>query len=204
MTRIVAGVAGGRTLQVPGAGTRPTSDRVREALFSRLDHAGAVAGATVWDLYAGSGALGLEAASRGADEVVLVESARGAVEVCRRNVAALGLRGVRVVAQRVTQFLGQADGPVGLAFLDPPYDVAEAELAQVLADLTPHLAADAVVVVERSVRSPEPGWPDGVVRVAEKRYGETVLWFAEPAPSPGPAPEPEPEPEPHGSDHDPA
>ena len=95
MTRIVAGRAGGRGLAVPTSGTRPTSDRVREALFSRLDHDGAVAGATVWDLYAGSGALGLEAASRGAREEVLVEAARQAAGVCRRNVVTLGLPGVR-------------------------------------------------------------------------------------------------------------
>lgn len=157
---------------------------MREALFSRLDHAGAVAGATVWDLYAGSGALGLEAASRGAREVVLVESARQAADVCRRNVAALGLPGVRVVPQRVAQFLGQAVGPVDLALLDPPYDVAEEDLAEVLAGLVRHLAAGAVVVVERSVRTPEPVWPAGLRHVADKRYGETVLWFAEPAQDP--------------------
>ncbi len=174
-------MAGGRTLQVPGAGTRPTSDRVREALFSRLEHEGVLVGATVWDLYSGSGALGLEAASRGARAVVLVEVAKEAVAVCRRNVAALGLRGVRVVAQRVAAFVGQASGPVDLVLIDPPYDVPEPDLAAVLAGLAPHLAPAAVVVVERSVRSPEPTWPAGLARVGEKRYGETVLWFAEPA-----------------------
>ncbi len=180
MTRIVAGRAGGRSLAVPGSGTRPTSDRVREALFSRLDHDGVVDGATVWDLYAGSGALGLEAASRGAREVVLVEAARQAAEVCRRNVATLGLPGVRVVAQRVSAYLQTASGPVDLALLDPPYDVGEPELAEVLAALAPHVAADGVVVVERSTRSPEPTWPARLQRVADRRYGETVLWFAEP------------------------
>lgn len=166
---------------MPGTGTRPTSDRVREALFSRLDHAGVVAGATVWDLYAGSGALGLEAASRGAREVVLVESGRAAAQVCRANVATLALPGVRVASQRVTQFLAQAAGPVDLAFLDPPYEATEDELGEALAALAPHLAADAVVVVERSVRTSEPRWPAGLRAVTDKRYGETVLWFAEPA-----------------------
>lgn len=180
MTRIVAGRAGGRGLQVPGAGTRPTSDRVREALFSRLEHAGVVAGATVWDLYAGSGALGLEAASRGAREVVLVESARQAAGVCRRNADTLGLPGVDVVGQRVAQFLAHAEGPVDLVLIDPPYDLPEPELAETLAAVVTHLAAAAVVVVERSVRTPEPTWPDGMAGVADKRYGETVLWFAEP------------------------
>jgi 16S rRNA (guanine966-N2)-methyltransferase len=181
VTRIVAGTAGGRTLQVPGSGTRPTSDRVREALFSRLEHAGAIADATLWDLYAGSGALGLEAASRGARDVVLVESSRSAAQVCRRNAATLGLTGVSVVAERVAQFLARATGPVDLALLDPPYGISEPELADALAGLVPHLAPGAVIVVERSTRSPEPIWPTCLHRVDERRYGETVLWFAEPA-----------------------
>lgn len=182
MTRIVAGAAGGRTIAVPPRGTRPTSDRVREALFSRLSHAGVVDGARVLDLYAGSGALGLEAASRGAAEVVLVESSRAAVDVCRRNVATLGLPGVRVAAERVLPYLERPPaGLVHLALLDPPYDLVEDDLAAVLAALLAHLAPDAVVVVERSSRSPEPAWPAGLVRSGERRYGETVLWFAEPA-----------------------
>lgn len=179
MTRIVAGTAGGRTLAVPGAGTRPTSDRVREALFSRLDHADAVDGAVVWDLYAGSGALGLEAASRGAREVVLVEASSAAAKVCRRNVTAVGLPGVRVVTQRVATFLQHTSGPVDLVLCDPPYDVAEAELAAALVAVVVALAPGAVVVVERSVRTPEPTWPGGVRRTDERRYGDTVLWFAE-------------------------
>lgn len=181
MTRIVAGTAGGRTIRVPASGTRPTSDRVREALFSRLEHADALRDARVLDLYAGSGALGLEAASRGARTVVLVEAHRGAADVCRRNAAQLGLRDVRVVAQRVATYLAQADGPVDLAFLDPPYDIGEQDLAATLAGLVAVLDPSAVVVVERSVRSPEPDWPDGLVRTDHRRYGETVLWFAAPS-----------------------
>lgn len=180
MSRIVAGAAGGRTLRVPPRGTRPTSDRVREALFSRLEHAGLLDGTTVWDLYAGSGALGLEAASRGADRVVLVESARVAVRVCRENVAALGLGEVQVVAERVLPYLRgrQPTADVDLVLVDPPYDLVEPDLAEVLAALVGHLSEEAVVVVERSSRSPEPGWPDGLERTDERRYGETVLWFA--------------------------
>ncbi|KGM09297.1 16S rRNA (guanine(966)-N(2))-methyltransferase RsmD [Cellulomonas carbonis] len=181
MTRIVAGAAGGRTIAVPPRGTRPTSDRVREALFSRLDHAGAVDGARVLDLYAGSGALGLEAASRGAREVVLVESGRAAAQVCRRNAATLGLSGVRVAPEPVLTHLRRPPGEaVDLALLDPPYDLDEPGLAAVLDALTPHLARHAVVVVERSSRTAEPTWPDGLVRTDERRYGETLLWFAEP------------------------
>jgi len=110
-----------------------------------------------------------------------VELRREAVDVCRRNVARLGLTGVRVVGQRVAQFLQQATGPVDVALLDPPYDLPENELAEALAALAPHLAPNAIVVVERTSRTPEPTWPEGLARTGEKRYGETVLWFAEPA-----------------------
>lgn len=176
----MAGTAGGRTLRVPARGTRPTSDRVREALFSRLEHAGVLDGARVLDLYAGSGALGLEAASRGAAEVVLVESARAAAQVCRQNAATLGLAGVHVVAEKVMTHLRRppTGRGVDLAFLDPPYDLPEDDLAEALAALVPHLAPDAAVVVERDARTPEPTWPPGLVRSTDRRYGETVLWFA--------------------------
>lgn len=165
---------------MPPRGTRPTSDRVREALFSRLQHAGVLDGARVLDLYAGSGALGLEAASRGATDVVLVESARAAVQVCRHNVAALGLPGVAVVAEKVLPYLRRPDpaATVDLALLDPPYDLPDVDLADVLGALVPHLADGAVVVVERDARTPEPRWPDGLGRTDDRRYGETVLWFA--------------------------
>ena len=179
MTRVVAGTAGGRTLRVPSKGTRPTSDRVREALFSRLEHLGVVRGARVLDLYAGSGALGIEAASRGAAAVTLVDSARAAVDVCRRNVATLGLPGVDVVAQRAERFVAT---PVAagwdLVLVDPPYELSEDELAEVLAGLAGSLADGAVVVVERSSRTPEPAWPTGLERTDRRAYGETVVWFA--------------------------
>lgn len=183
MTRIVAGTAGGRTLQVPRRGTRPTSERVREALFSRLEHLGVVSGARVLDLYAGSGALGLEAASRGALAVTLVESSRDAADVCRRNVAALGLRGVVVVAERAERFVQRRPAaPWDLVLVDPPYDVAEADLGTVLADVAPDVADDGVLVVERSSRSPEPTWPAGWEGVERRAYGETVVWFGERTP----------------------
>jgi 16S rRNA (guanine966-N2)-methyltransferase len=178
VTRIVAGAAGGRTLHVPGRGTRPTSDRVREALFSRLDHAGVLEGARVVDLYAGSGALGLEAASRGASQVVLVEHARAAADVCRRNVRTLQLADVRVVQEKVLPYLQRSPGAVDVALVDPPYDLGEPELAAVLSALADRLVPGAVVVVERSSRSPEPGWPTGVSPTDHRRYGETALWFA--------------------------
>ncbi|WP_116112963.1 16S rRNA (guanine(966)-N(2))-methyltransferase RsmD [Austwickia chelonae] len=192
MTRIVAGVAGGLRLATPsGAGTRPTSDRVREALFSRLDHLGVLEGARVLDLYAGSGALGLEAMSRGAQHVVLVEQARAAAGVARRNLAqvAEACRGAAdrcsgtVRGESVQRVLDS--GPTGeaydLVFSDPPYELAEERLCEDLELLMRRhwLTETAMVVVERSARSPEPEWPRGLRRFSEKRYGETQLWFAE-------------------------
>ncbi|MCB7137949.1 16S rRNA (guanine(966)-N(2))-methyltransferase RsmD [Cellulosimicrobium marinum] len=186
MTRIVAGTVGGRTIGVPPRGTRPTSDRVREAVFSRLEHYGVVDDAHVLDLYAGSGALGLEAASRGARDVTLVDSARVAADVARRNVTTLGLPGVRVVAQAAETYaaaLPGTGGPLHLVFLDPPYDLAPDALDRVLAHLARPGVLDpaAVVVLERSSRSAEPDWPAGWELLATKTYGETAVYFAGPA-----------------------
>jgi 16S rRNA (guanine966-N2)-methyltransferase len=180
MTRIIAGSAGGRRIEAPrGSDTRPTSDRVREALFSALEARGVLDGAAVLDLFAGSGALGLEAASRGAASVVLVDSARAAVEVARRNAAALGLAGVRVVQAPVLRYLAGAAVPADLALLDPPYALDEDVLGQVLAALDAgHLASGAVVVVERRMRSPQPRWPAGWTADGVRRYGDTALWTA--------------------------
>ncbi|MFI2752554.1 16S rRNA (guanine(966)-N(2))-methyltransferase RsmD [Cellulomonas sp. P22] len=182
MTRIVAGTVGGRTLQVPPKGTRPTSDRVREALFARLEHLDVVDGARVLDLYAGSGALGLEALSRGAEHATLVEAARVAADVCRRNVGALGLTArVTVAVERAERFTARPPvHPWDLVLLDPPYDVDEPALADVLAGLPGTLTPDAVVVVERSTRSPEPSWPAGLERFDDRSWGETRVWFAQP------------------------
>jgi 16S rRNA (guanine966-N2)-methyltransferase len=184
VTRIISGRAGGLRLQTPpGAGTRPTSDRVREALFSRLEHLEVLQAARVLDLYAGSGALGLEAASRGAEEVILVEADRAAAAVARTNATALGIPGISVLATTVRRALSSA--PVvtrTLVFLDPPYDLDEGALAADLAALVDQrwLAQDALVVVERSSRSPEPSWPAALAPEGERRYGETRIWFAGP------------------------
>jgi 16S rRNA (guanine966-N2)-methyltransferase len=182
MTRIVAGTVGGRGLEVPPKGTRPTSERVREALFSRLEHLGVVDGARVLDLYAGSGALGIEAVSRGAAHATLVEHARVAADVCRRNVRALGLADrVAVVAERAERFaVRPAPEPWDLVLVDPPYDVSDADLAQVLAGTGGSLHPDAVLVVERASRGSEPTWPPGVERFDVRAYGDTRVWFAEP------------------------
>lgn len=187
MTRIVSGTAGGRTLKVPPRGTRPTSERVREALFSRLDHMDVLAGAVVLDLYAGSGALGLEAASRGAVRVDLVERSRPAAQVAEGNARTTGLGArARVHAVDVRSFLTTRSGrpalggDVDVVFLDPPYDVAEDDLTEVLELLAPWLTPDALVVVERSTRSPEPGWPEHLNLEEHRSWGETAMWFAGP------------------------
>lgn len=188
MSRIVAGAAGGTPLvSVPGSMTRPTTDRVKEALFSRLDAFNVLAGARALDLYAGSGSLGVESASRGAAAVDLVEFDAKASAVCQRNAdlinGVLGRKAVTVHRSRVESFLDRTAEETlwDVVFLDPPYPLDQPALAAVLGKLVPHLAAGAVVVVERSSRSHEPKWPAGLERFADKKYGETRLWFAEPA-----------------------
>ena len=176
MTRIISGTAGGRRLATPtGADTRPTSDRVREGLFSRLEHLDVLAGARVLDLYAGSGALGLEAASRGAAAVVLVEVDRATAGIARDNVATLGLdQRVAVRAESVERgLLGAPPQPYDLVLLDPPYDFADWD--GLLARLVPSLAERAVVVVE-SDREVAVAPHLRVIR--SKRYGSTVVLFA--------------------------
>src|SRR5579875_3496691 len=167
MPRIIAGSAGGRPLQAPpGRVTRPTADRVKEALFSALEADPGIAGRRVLDLYAGSGALGLEAASRGAATVTLVENNQAALRALRRNVAATALPGVQVIAAGVATWLGSADPgePYDIALLDPPYAVAVDPVLHTLADRS-WLTADAVVVVERASRDAAIRWPAGVRQV---------------------------------------
>lgn len=186
MLRIIAGTARGRRLGVPpGSGTRPTADRVREALFSTLEALrGPLSAARVLDLYAGSGALGLEALSRGAAAADLVENDPRALAVLRANVAALGLPGARVVADRVERRLaGRPDGPAyDVLLADPPYALLAHDLSALLGGLPGlgWLAAGATVVVERSSRDPELRWPPGWRALRERRYGESTLWYGRP------------------------
>jgi 16S rRNA (guanine966-N2)-methyltransferase len=174
VTRIIAGTWGGRRLTTPsGSGTRPTSDRVREALFSSLrSELGGFDGLRVLDLYAGSGALGLEAASRGAAHVDLVESAKGAAVAITRNIADLGANATlhRLPAER---FVTVNRSPYDLVFVDPPY--ADDPTA-VLAALPRLLTVDALVVVERSARD-DLTWPEGLSGMRDKSYGETRLYY---------------------------
>ncbi len=182
MTRIVAGTAGGRKLKVPPRGTRPTSERVREALFSALQARLDLDGAAVLDLFAGSGALGLEALSRGAGSVVLVESDARAAAVARDNVAAVGLPGASVRCAPVASILaGSADAAFDLVLADPPYAVTGVAVHQMLTALVEGdwLAPEAVVVLERSSRSPETVWPERLLPAKVKKYGETRIEIAE-------------------------
>ncbi len=177
MTRVIAGEARGRRLQVPdGTTTRPTSDRAREGLFSSLQSLLDLEGARVLDLYAGSGALGLEAVSRGAGSATLVENDPEAVAVLRANVELLGFRSAYVVPQPVERFLAvDAEPRYDLALLDPPYAVDPVPVLELLA---PWLAPEAVVAVERRTRGPELAWPGGYEPVRSRRYGEATLWYA--------------------------
>jgi 16S rRNA (guanine966-N2)-methyltransferase len=181
VTRIVAGVAGGRRLSVPrGDRTRPTSERVREALFSTLTSlAGPLHGQGVLDLYAGSGALGLEALSRGAAWCLFVEKDPRALRALEANVSALGLPGAQVRRGDVVAVLGRpAPRPVSLVLADPPYALPESEVEQVLGLLTDGwLEVGGLLVLERSARASPPTWPDGWHVLADRRYGETRLWY---------------------------
>lgn len=175
MTRIVAGAFGGRRLDVPAAGTRPTSERVREALFSRLESWDEVDGARVLDLFAGSGALGLEALSRGSASVTLVDNSAAAVKALRSNVNKNGFSNVQVVRADAAKF--ETVHSFTLAFLDPPYNIDAGQLRNVLAHLQRFLEDDALVVVELSARTPEPQWPVAYRRESSRKWGETMVWF---------------------------
>ncbi|HET9874935.1 MAG TPA: 16S rRNA (guanine(966)-N(2))-methyltransferase RsmD [Mycobacterium sp.] len=182
MARIVAGAAGGRRIAVPPRGTRPTTDRVREALFNVLSARLELAGTAVLDLYAGSGALGLEALSRGAATALFVESDRAAADVVTRNIAVLGLTGATLRRGTVAAVLAAgAASPVDLVLADPPYDTGAAEI-----DAVPVLLAEGgwavpgtVVVIERATSSPPVNWPDGWEVWPPRRYGDTRLELAE-------------------------
>jgi 16S rRNA (guanine966-N2)-methyltransferase len=197
MTRVIAGEAGGRRLAVPpGTTTRPTSDRAREGLFaSLLSELGSFGGRRVLDLYAGSGAIGLEALSRGAQSVLLVESDPRAAAVIKANVAAVGLPGATVTVDRVERLLARppavasatdsaadsaADGQSGydVVLADPPYALAAPAVTRVLTLLQAGWLADrALVVVERATRSGALDWPPGYLPGKSRRYGEATFWY---------------------------
>jgi len=190
VARVIAGEAGGRRLAVPaGRDTRPTSDRAREGLFATVTSImGSLAGARVLDLYAGSGAVGLEALSRGAGHVLLVESAARAAGVIRENIQAIGLAGAEVITDRVERVLARGPGPGGgrydIVFADPPYALADEEVSAMLSLLAgagiadrAWLARGALVIVERATRSGPVRWPEGLVPDRARRYGEATFWY---------------------------
>ena len=188
MTRIIGGFAGSLTLEVPRSGTRPTSDMVREAIFSALVARDLVAGARVLDLYAGSGALGLEAASRGAGSVTLVDSSGAAANACRKNAAHIlkaapaGKSGAKrvsidVSSSPVLAYVAGARQFWDVVFLDPPYELGAGEVAAALTALAPRLDPAAVVVLERSSRDTAPVIPDGLELDRRKDYGDTALYW---------------------------
>ena len=183
MTRVIAGEAGGRRLAVPpGTTTRPTSDRAREGLFaSLLSELGSFGGRHVLDLFAGSGAIGLEALSRGAERVLLVESDPRAAAVIKANIAAVGLPGATVAVDRVERLLSRppaAAGGYDVVLADPPYALAEAAVTRVLTLLEGGWLADgALVVIERATRSGPLDWPPGYLPSKSRRYGEATFWY---------------------------
>lgn len=180
MTRIIAGSAKGRPLRVPDKVTRPTSDRVRESVFSSLEHRlGSLQGLCVYDLYAGSGAFGLEALSRGAASAVLVEQDRRAIDVLKANVNTTGLK-ASVVGADVAQFVRRRPSPEpDVVFVDPPYDVPAAtirdQLSALLAQLPEH---EVLLVVERSARDTASPMPDGCADIDVRTVGDTAITYA--------------------------
>ena len=182
MTRIIGGAAGGRRISTPrGAATRPTSDRVREALFSAVESwCGSLQGLRFLDLYAGSGAIGLEAWSRGAGVVTMIEQDRRTAALITANAKDLGFARADVRVGAVAGALHTPPrAPYDIAFLDPPYPLAATAVDADLAALAGNawLVPGALVVVERSSRSAAPTWPEGVEAIRSRRYGETVLWY---------------------------
>ena len=196
MTRIIGGLAGSLHLTAPAKSTRPTADRIRESIFNRLENWEVIEGARVLDLFAGTGALGLEALSRGAASLVLVDSNKAAAQVCRSNLDLVGKALLKqnaefdgnVIAQDAKAYAHQVgeraagfeSAEFDLVFIDPPYDVTNQELEAILGYLKPALHEEFTVLVERSSRTDEPVWPAGYKLESRKDYGDTsVFWLVE-------------------------
>lgn len=166
---------------MPTKGTRPTSDKVRGAIFSRLESWGAIENAQVLDLFAGSGALGIEALSRGAATASLVEKSGPSASIAKRNLEVAGFKmvGTVTVSDAATYLRGLNTVVRGfdLVFIDPPYSLSEEAVGEVLTELTPHLDQEATVVLERDRRSPAPTLPQNLEHISERRWGDTTVWF---------------------------
>jgi 16S rRNA (guanine966-N2)-methyltransferase len=188
MTRIIGGLIGSRKLASPAKSTRPTSDRIRESIFGSLDSKAAIANSSVLDLYAGTGALGLEAISRGATSALLVESNKQAAGVCIKNARlvqdAMLTEGQEVSAKvqilPVQKFLESASGKFDLVFIDPPYELGDAELTQNLLALRPLLSDRAWVLIERSARGAAVN-PEQYQVAENKNYGDTAIYWLRPS-----------------------
>jgi 16S rRNA (guanine966-N2)-methyltransferase len=188
MTRIIGGLVGSRKLASPAKSTRPTSDRIRESIFSSLESKDALEKASVLDLYAGTGALGLEALSRGATYALLVESNKQAAAVCIQNSRliqdALFEEDHEVVArvqiQPVQKFLENNSQVFDLVFIDPPYEITNQEVEQNLEALLSTLSKNALVLVERSARA-EAISTIGYELLETKNFGDTAVYWLRPS-----------------------
>lgn len=181
MTRIISGNARGRRLEVPKSGTRPTSDRVREALFSRFESLKGIKGSSFLDLYAGSGAVGFEAASRGAKSVDLVDKSDSAYKCLVKNRdSIIGDTQETVIhthRSSANSFLETSRSSWDAVFIDPPYEFERKTITEVLVALTRHLQHGAVIAVERSIRDDAPTWPSEYQVLEPKDYGETRIYW---------------------------
>jgi len=183
MTRIISGSAGGRRLKTPTSGARPTTDRVRESLFSNLDHYfGTWEGMRILDLFAGSGALGLEALSRGAAEAVFVDQARGAIQVIKENLATTRLGPAKVIQANAVHWPDSARGTqFDCVFLDPPYEDAAILVPAAVKNLLDArlIADDGVVITEHPTRT-TIAWPANPRDITVRSFGDTsvsrVVW----------------------------
>ena len=169
MARIISGIARGRNLAVPEDGTRPTADRAKEGLFSSLAARFGFEGRHVLDLFAGTGALGLEALSRGAASTTFVEADKAACRVIEKNIAAAKLPGTRVEQMKASSFVAVAPrGHYGMVLADPPYDLADSAVAEMIDALVPLLAPGAAVVIERHRDTAHTEWPEGFEPTPQK------------------------------------
>ena len=185
VTRIISGAAGSLRLKGPAKATRPTSDRVKESVFAKLESMGVIADARVLDLYAGTGALGLEAASRGAASVTLVEKDPGAAVVCAENLKAIEASfqkqgfvcELKLERLDAKNFASKSRSGFDLVFIDPPYELANQAVELILGDIVSSLNTESVVVVERDSRSEELKLPEGIKLESRKNYGDTSVFF---------------------------
>lgn len=178
MVRIIGGQARGRRLAVADGPTRPTSDRAREGLFSTLESMiGTLTGKRVLDLYAGSGGLGLEALSRGALSVMMIEHDRKAAIICKENIATVAMPGATVQRMSVETYLSQTQDSYDVVLADPPYSESNESIERMLKLVGSVIVGEGVIVVERATRDPAFTWPTAFSPDRERKYGEATLYY---------------------------